>query len=43
MIADQDECKVVRDTHCVTMVDIVPEEQCEVRNNWFFAPVSTVQ
>ena len=27
---DQDECKVVRDTHCVTMVDIVPEEQCEV-------------
>ena len=26
----QDECKVVRDTHCVTMVDIVPEEQCEV-------------
>ena len=30
LIADQDECKVVRDTHCVTMVDIVPEEQCEV-------------
>ena len=26
----QDECKVVRDTHCVTMVDILPEEQCEV-------------
>ena len=33
----------MRDTHCVTMVDIVPEEQCEVRNNWFFEPVCTVQ
>ena len=30
LVTDQDECKVVRDTHCVTMVDILPEEQCEV-------------